>query len=59
MLFMMMNMVDFTADLVLVPIPLISPYDSEGIRHAVPGDVATLFRIMSPPLGSERSDAGF
>lgn len=42
-----------------VPIPLISPPDSEGIRHAIPKDVATLFRIMSPPLGSERSDAGF
>lgn len=42
-----------------VPIPLISPCDSEGIRHAVPEDVAILFRIMSPPLGSERSDAGF
>jgi hypothetical protein len=42
-----------------MPIPLISPCDSEGIRHAVPGDVATLFRIMSPPLESERSDAGF
>jgi len=42
-----------------VPIPLISPCDSEGIRHAVPKDVATLFRFMSPPLGSERSDAGF
>ena len=42
-----------------LPIPLISPPDSAGIRHAIPKDVATLFRIMSPPLGSERSDAGF
>jgi hypothetical protein len=43
----------------VVPIPLISPPDSEGKRHAIPKDVATLFRIKSPPLGSERSDAGF
>jgi len=34
----------------VVPIPLISPCDSEGIRHAIPEDVATLFRIKSPPL---------
>jgi len=33
-----------------VPIPLISPPDSEGIRHAIPMDVASLIRIMSPPL---------
>jgi len=38
-----------------VPIPLISPPDSEGIRHAIPEDVATLFRIMSPP--HSRSEA--
>ncbi|MBP7766428.1 MAG: hypothetical protein KA113_14680, partial [Syntrophaceae bacterium] len=31
-----------------VPIPLISPPDSEGKRHAIPKEVATLFRIMSP-----------
>ncbi|OQB56060.1 MAG: L-2,4-diaminobutyric acid acetyltransferase [Deltaproteobacteria bacterium ADurb.Bin151] len=35
---------------VQVPIPLISPPDSEGIRHAIPMDVASLIRIMSPPL---------
>jgi len=34
-----------------VPIPLISPPDSEGKRHAIPKDVATLFRIMSPLRG--------
>jgi len=34
----------------LLPIPLISPPDSEGIRHAIPMDVASLIRIMSPPL---------
>lgn len=39
----------------IVPIPLISPPDSEGIRHAIPMDVATLFRIMSPLRG--RSEA--
>ncbi len=33
-----------------MPIPLISPPDSEGIRHAIPMDVASLIRIMSPPL---------
>jgi len=33
-----------------LPIPLISPPESEGIRQAIPKDVATLFRIMSPPL---------
>jgi hypothetical protein len=38
-----------------VPIPLISPPDSEGKRHAIPKDVATLFRIMSPLRG--RSEA--
>ena len=34
----------------ILPIPLISPPDSEGIRHAIPMDVASLIRIMSPPL---------
>ncbi|MBN1382983.1 MAG: hypothetical protein JXA41_15060, partial [Deltaproteobacteria bacterium] len=29
----------------LVPIPLIPACDSEGIRHGVPKDVTTLFRI--------------
>jgi hypothetical protein len=38
-----------------LPIPLISPPDSEGKRHAIPKDVATLFRIMSPLRG--RSEA--
>lgn len=38
-----------------MPIPLISPPDSEGKRHAIPVDVATLFRIMSPLRG--RSEA--
>jgi len=38
-----------------VPIPLISPPDSEGKCHAIPMEVATLFRIMSPLRG--RSEA--
>ena len=38
-----------------MPIPLMSPPDSEGKRHAIPKDVATLFRIMSPLRG--RSEA--
>ena len=38
-----------------LPIPLMSPPDSEGKRHAIPKDVATLFRIMSPLRG--RSEA--
>ncbi len=42
-----------------MPIPLIPPPDSDLSRHPIPKDVATLFRIKSPPLGSERSDAGF
>jgi hypothetical protein len=39
----------------LLPIPLISPPDSEGKCHAIPMEVATLFRIMSPLRG--RSEA--
>jgi hypothetical protein len=41
--------------LTLVPIPLISPCDSEGKRHAVPEEVAMAIRLMSPPLvGAKR-----
>jgi hypothetical protein len=41
--------------LAYVPIPLISPCDSEGKRHAVPEEVAMAIRLMSPPLvGAKR-----
>jgi hypothetical protein len=33
-----------------MPIPLISPPDSEGSRHPVPMQVARGFRRISPPL---------
>jgi hypothetical protein len=38
-----------------VPIPMISPRDSEGSRHAVPMQVARVFRLNPPPHG--RSEA--
>jgi hypothetical protein len=31
-------------------IPLISPLDSEGIRHPVPIQSARVFRLIPPPL---------
>jgi len=33
-----------------MPIPLIPPPDSEGIRHPVPIQVARVFRLIPPPL---------
>jgi len=33
-----------------VPIPLISPLDSGGIRHPVPMQSAMVFRLNPPPL---------
>jgi hypothetical protein len=33
-----------------VPIPLIPPFDSEGIRHPIPIQSAGAFRLILPPL---------
>jgi len=33
-----------------MPIPLIPPLDSEGIRHLVPIQSAMVFRMNPPPL---------
>jgi len=46
---------DVAVFVLALPIPLISPPDSEGKCHAIPMEVATLFRIMSPLRG--RSEA--
>ena len=37
-----------------VPIPLIPPPDSEGIRHPVPIQVARVFRLIPPPLAGAK-----
>jgi hypothetical protein len=33
-----------------VPIPMMSPLDSEGSRHPVPIQSARVFRLIPPPL---------
>ncbi len=33
-----------------LPIPMISPLDSEGSRHPIPMQAARVFRLIPPPL---------